>query len=157
MFTDSIEIQVQAGKGGDGRMSFRHEKYRAKGGPDGGDGGHGGTVSLLADHNINTLSAFRTNRTIKAQDGEAGGGDRKHDERLFSTHGSLPSVLPMPSSVNRGAVSAAAAALPVHHNPNTKIIVAFDRFFISGARDNLALAFLNRPEAMAMYCLPSTA
>jgi GTP-binding protein len=78
MFTDSIEIKVRAGRGGDGRLSFRHEKYRPKGGPDGGDGGHGGTISLLADHNLNTLSAFRTNRSVKAQDGEAGGGDRKH-------------------------------------------------------------------------------
>mgnify|MGYP001034330702 CR=1 FL=1 len=78
MFTDTIDITVQAGKGGDGRLSFRHEKYRAKGGPDGGDGGHGGNVIFQVTHNLNTLAAFRRNKVIKAESGEAGGGDRKH-------------------------------------------------------------------------------
>ncbi len=78
MFTDKLEIEVMAGKGGDGRLSFRHEKYRAKGGPDGGDGGNGGSVIFVVDHNLHTLSAFRKLRRIKAEDGMAGGGDRKH-------------------------------------------------------------------------------
>src|SRR5437867_884070 len=78
MFADKVEIEVKAGKGGDGRLSFRHEKYRAKGGPDGGDGGHGGSVVLQADHNLNTLSAYRTKRLVKAGAGDSGGGDRKH-------------------------------------------------------------------------------
>lgn len=78
MFTDMIEIRVWGGKGGDGRLSFRHEKYRAMGGPDGGDGGHGGNVVLRVDHNLNTLAAFRKQRLLKAEHGQVGGGDRKH-------------------------------------------------------------------------------
>jgi GTP-binding protein len=78
MFVDTAKIQVSAGNGGDGRLSFRHEKYRALGGPDGGDGGRGGNVVLRAGHNQNTLASYRTARRIKAEDGQAGGGDRKH-------------------------------------------------------------------------------
>ncbi|HEY2003650.1 MAG TPA: GTPase ObgE [Candidatus Saccharimonadia bacterium] len=77
-FTDIATIEVRAGKGGDGRLSFRHEKYRAMGGPDGGDGGHGGDVIFRVDHNVNTLSAYRTARLIKAENGEIGGDNRKH-------------------------------------------------------------------------------
>lgn len=78
MFADKVEIHITAGRGGDGRMSFRHEKYRAMGGPDGGDGGHGGTVILRVDHNLNTLASFRKQKLVKAEHGQPGGGDRKH-------------------------------------------------------------------------------
>ncbi len=78
MFADKVEIIVKAGKGGDGRLSFRQEKLRAKGGPDGGDGGRGGDVVLRADHNLNTLGAFRRQKLLKAEDGQIGGSDRKH-------------------------------------------------------------------------------
>jgi len=71
-------MEVRAGKGGDGRLGFRHEKYRAMGGPDGGDGGRGGDVIFRVDHNMNTLSRYRTSKLIKAEDGEAGGGNRMH-------------------------------------------------------------------------------
>jgi GTPase len=78
MFTDTASIEIRAGKGGDGRLSFRHEKYRAKGGPDGGDGGRGGNVVFLADHNAHTLASYRTARLIAAEDGQPGGDNRKH-------------------------------------------------------------------------------
>jgi GTP-binding protein len=78
MFADTATIEVRAGKGGDGRLSFRHEKYRAMGGPDGGDGGNGGSVIFRVDHNQSTLSRYRTTRTIRADDGEIGGDNRKH-------------------------------------------------------------------------------
>jgi GTP-binding protein len=78
MFADTAQIEVKAGKGGDGRLSFRHEKFRARGGPDGGDGGRGGDVVLSVDHNSSTLSAYRTARTIRAGDGAPGGSNRKH-------------------------------------------------------------------------------
>jgi GTP-binding protein len=77
MFADTATIEIKAGRGGDGRSSFRHEKYRAMGGPDGGDGGHGGDVIFEADHNQNTLSAYRNQRSINAENGEAGGENRK--------------------------------------------------------------------------------
>ncbi|HEY0664420.1 MAG TPA: GTPase ObgE [Thiobacillaceae bacterium] len=73
-FIDEARIQVLAGKGGDGSASFRREKNIPKGGPDGGDGGRGGSVYAVADRNINTLVEFRYTRTFKAQNGENGRG-----------------------------------------------------------------------------------
>lgn len=78
MFADKVEVHVIAGRGGDGRLSFRHEKYRAKGGPDGGNGGRGGSVIVRATHNLTTLSAFRRRPRIAAAPGQPGGGDRRH-------------------------------------------------------------------------------
>jgi GTP-binding protein len=78
MFADTATIEVRAGKGGDGRSSFRHEKYRAMGGPDGGDGGHGGDIIFRVDHNQSTLSHYRNAKTLRAGDGEPGGDNRKH-------------------------------------------------------------------------------
>ena len=73
-FIDEAKIEVLAGKGGDGSASFRREKYIPKGGPDGGDGGRGGSVYAVADRNINTLVEFRFKRIFKAQKGENGRG-----------------------------------------------------------------------------------
>lgn len=78
MFADNIEITIKAGKGGDGRSSFLHEKYRAMGGPDGGDGGKGGDVVFEVDHNLNTLAYFRGHKRISATSGESGGGNKSH-------------------------------------------------------------------------------
>lgn len=78
MFVDTATIELIAGKGGDGRSSFRHEKYRAMGGPDGGDGGRGGDVILRVDHNLNTLVAYRNAKTVRAENGSPGGGNRMH-------------------------------------------------------------------------------
>ena len=73
-FIDEAKIEVYAGKGGDGCASFRREKYIPKGGPDGGDGGRGGSVFAVADRNINTLIEFRYTRIFKARKGENGRG-----------------------------------------------------------------------------------
>ncbi len=73
-FIDEARIQVIAGKGGDGSASFRREKYIPKGGPDGGDGGRGGSIHAVADRNINTLVEYRYTRIFKAQRGENGRG-----------------------------------------------------------------------------------
>lgn len=73
-FIDEARIQVAGGKGGDGSASFRREKNIPKGGPDGGDGGRGGSVYAVADRNINTLIEFRYVRIFKAQNGENGRG-----------------------------------------------------------------------------------
>jgi GTPase len=78
MFHDRARIQVQAGRGGDGALSFRREKHVPKGGPDGGDGGPGGDVVLLSDPNLRDLSSFRTRRYFKAGKGGAGGGTGRH-------------------------------------------------------------------------------
>ena len=78
MFTDRARIEVQAGRGGDGGLSFRREKYVPKGGPDGGDGGRGGNVVLVADPERRDLSAFRSPRVYRARPGGRGGGSGKH-------------------------------------------------------------------------------
>jgi len=72
-FVDEAPIHVEAGKGGNGMMSFRQEKFIAKGGPNGGDGGDGGSVYLMADDSLNTLIDYRFQPKYKAQDGEKGG------------------------------------------------------------------------------------
>jgi GTPase len=90
MFADKAIIEVRAGKGGDGALSFRHEKYRAMGGPDGGDGGRGGDVVLRVDHNMNSLSSYRTARRIEAAAGQAGGGNRRHGKNGQTSVIALP-------------------------------------------------------------------
>jgi GTP-binding protein len=74
-FVDEARLKVQAGHGGRGSTSFRREKFVPLGGPDGGDGGHGGSVYLRAAPGINTLADFRIERTFKAQVGEYGSGN----------------------------------------------------------------------------------
>ena len=78
MFHDRAEINVQAGRGGDGSLHFRREKHVPKGGPDGGDGGPGGDVVLVADPDLRDLSAFRVKRRYKAGSGDPGRGALKH-------------------------------------------------------------------------------
>jgi GTP-binding protein len=73
-FVDEATIEVLAGKGGDGCLSFRREKFVPRGGPDGGDGGRGGDVVLVADGGINSLAQFRYKRKFSAVDGKGGAG-----------------------------------------------------------------------------------
>jgi len=73
-FIDEATIEVHAGKGGDGSASFRREKFVPRGGPDGGDGGRGGSIHALADRNINTLVDYRFARIHRAKNGEPGRG-----------------------------------------------------------------------------------
>jgi len=73
-FFDEARIEVIAGDGGNGAASFRREKFIPRGGPDGGDGGHGGSIYAIADRNINTLVDYRYVRTFRAQRGENGRG-----------------------------------------------------------------------------------
>lgn len=72
MFVDTAKVLIAAGKGGDGAVSFRHEIYVDKGGPDGGDGGKGGDVVFMASEDTNTLADFRFKPELKAESGENG-------------------------------------------------------------------------------------
>ncbi|MBQ1528246.1 GTPase ObgE, partial [Candidatus Saccharibacteria bacterium] len=76
MFVDTAKVKLKAGKGGDGAVSFRHEIYIPKGGPDGGDGGKGGSIIFRADKDTNTLLNFRFTPELKAEDGKNGAGTR---------------------------------------------------------------------------------
>ncbi|MBR3992147.1 MAG: GTPase ObgE [Clostridia bacterium] len=78
MFIDKIKIFVKAGDGGNGAVSFRREKYVAKGGPDGGDGGNGGNIIFRIDEGANTLLAFRYKRKFVAENGGDGQGSKFH-------------------------------------------------------------------------------
>jgi GTP-binding protein len=73
-FVDEATVRVQAGNGGHGALSFRREKYIEKGGPDGGDGGRGGSVYFVADDGMNTLADFRVARKFRAENGQPGAG-----------------------------------------------------------------------------------
>lgn len=78
MFVDKAHIFIKAGDGGNGHVSFRHEKFVDHGGPDGGDGGDGGDVIFVANRNHNTLAQFRFQKRLIAQSGSDGGKQRRH-------------------------------------------------------------------------------
>ena len=77
LFVDEVEIEVRSGKGGDGIVAFRREKFVSNGGPNGGDGGRGGDIVLVADDNVGTLLDFKGAKKIKAANGQNGGGSDK--------------------------------------------------------------------------------
>ncbi len=81
MFVDCVEISVSSGKGGEGAVSFRREKFVINGGPDGGDGGRGGNVYFQVDRNTDTLSHFRGHKNFKAQNGQQGSGHNKYGKK----------------------------------------------------------------------------
>lgn len=78
MFVDNASVVVRAGDGGNGIVSFRRERYIARGGPDGGDGGDGGDVIFMASESENTLANFRYQKELQAESGENGGAQKKH-------------------------------------------------------------------------------
>lgn len=77
MLVDSVEIELRAGRGGDGIISWRREKFVPKGGPDGGDGGRGGSVVLKSSNNLDTLSGFRYRKVFHAENGTSGSSKKK--------------------------------------------------------------------------------
>jgi GTP-binding protein len=104
-FFDEARIEVIAGKGGDGSASFRREKFVPRGGPDGGDGGRGGSIIAVADNNLNTLIDYRYTRIFRAKSGEPGRG------RDCNGHGAEDVILRMPvGTVIRDAGSGAVIA-----------------------------------------------
>nr|WP_300314543.1 Obg family GTPase CgtA [Halomonas sp.] len=89
-FVDEASIIVEAGNGGSGCLSFRREKYVPKGGPDGGDGGHGGSVYLIGDDALNTLIDFKYTRFYKAQNGAPGQGRQMSGKAGDDLHVKVP-------------------------------------------------------------------
>lgn len=100
MFVDTARVTIQAGKGGNGAVSFRREIYVDKGGPDGGDGGRGGNVVFEASSSENTLASFRYQPELKAKNGEAGSKVNRHGK----TGSDLIVKVPLGTSVIRDGV-----------------------------------------------------
>ena len=94
MLIDRAILEVRSGKGGDGAISFHREKNVPKGGPDGGNGGKGGSIFLTARRDVNTLLAYRHSKVIKAEDGEKG------DKRLRAGHNAedVTAIVPVGTS-----------------------------------------------------------
>ncbi len=90
MFVDSVELTISSGKGGAGSISFWTEKFVANGGPDGGDGGRGGSVYFKVDNNTDTLSALRGRRSIKAENGRPGEGRKCYGRKGQDTIITVP-------------------------------------------------------------------
>lgn len=90
MFVDQVSVYVKAGDGGNGIAAFRREKYVPRGGPAGGDGGHGGNIVFQVDEGLSTLMDFRYNRHFKADRGENGMGKGKHGKNAS------PYIIPVP-------------------------------------------------------------
>lgn len=90
MFVDTAKVYVQAGRGGDGAVSFRHEIYVEKGGPDGGDGGKGGDVIFVATSGLNTLIDFRYKPELKGESGQAGAKRDRHGKSGEKTYVKVP-------------------------------------------------------------------
>jgi GTP-binding protein len=89
-FVDKIDLSVRAGRGGSGLVSFLHSKYKENGGPDGGNGGQGGDIILIATHNSSTLSKYRVNRLYKAQNGQDGGKNTRQGANGTSIELNVP-------------------------------------------------------------------
>jgi GTP-binding protein len=90
MFVDTAKVFVQAGRGGDGAVSFRHEIYIDMGGPDGGDGGKGGDVIFVASENVNTLLDFRYKPELKAEPGQSGAKRNRHGKSGAAKYVKVP-------------------------------------------------------------------
>lgn len=117
MFTDQATIAVKSGEGGNGALSFRREKFVPKGGPDGGDGGRGGDVVLVADEGLSTLLDFTYRRHFRAERGRHGEGSTRHGR----SGGSL--FVPVPvGTVVKDADTGEVLADLVHHGQ--RVVVA---------------------------------
>ena len=113
MFIDTAKINIKAGNGGNGSVSFHREKYVAAGGPDGGDGGRGGNVVFVADSNLSTLMDFRYKRKYAAQNGEDGRAARcsgKNAPDLIIRVPRGTCILPRPRARSRNLRSPAERA-----------------------------------------------
>jgi GTP-binding protein len=112
MFIDEAEILVKSGKGGDGMVHFRREKYVPRGGPDGGDGGRGGDVVLQVQPTLNTLAAFRHTARYVAADGRGGGSNNKSGKTAAELVVLVPPGTVVYEVVNPGMDGGTGESLP---------------------------------------------
>ena len=138
MFLDQVTIDVKAGKGGDGMVAFRREKYVPDGGPAGGDGGRGGDVILIVDEGLRTLMDFRFNRHFKAQPGENGMSKGMHGRGSEDTYVKVPQG----TTVRDAETGALLGDLILKFKDKITILAALDNLhfpaFVMGAHGTLA-------------------
>jgi GTPase len=147
MFHDRLRIDVRSGRGGDGGLSFRREKYVPRGGPDGGDGGRGGEVALVADPSLRDLSSLRGRGVFSSGRGEPGRGGRRHG----ADGESVEIVVPVGTQVT-GEDGELVADLA---QPGTRVVVARGG---AGGRGNARFATPTRQAPrFAETGLPGTA
>lgn len=135
MFLDQVTIDVKAGKGGDGMVAFRREKYVPDGGPAGGDGGRGGDVILIVDEGLRTLMDFRFNRHFKAQPGENGMSKGMHG------HGSEDTYVKVPQGTTVRDAETGALLGDLIENGQTLVVAKGGR----GGRGNIRFASPRNP------------
>ncbi len=130
MFIDEVTVEVTAGRGGDGCMAFRREKYIPMGGPFGGSGGHGGNIIFKAENGLKTLIDLRYQRIIKGKAGENGSGKNKNGSKAMDT----VIKVPVGTTVKDAETGSIIADLTEHEE---EVIVAYGG---RGGRGNVALA-----------------
>ncbi|MFC0233228.1 GTPase ObgE [Vagococcus entomophilus] len=135
MFLDQVTIDVKAGKGGDGMVAFRREKYVPDGGPAGGDGGHGGDVVLVVDEGLRTLMDFRFNRHFKALPGENGMSKGMHGRGAEDQH------IPVPPGTTVKDAETGKVLGDLLHNKQELVIAQGGR----GGRGNIRFASPKNP------------
>ena len=128
MFVDEVEIKVEAGKGGDGCLAFRREKFVEMGGPYGGNGGHGGDIIFKVDEGLSTLLDLRYQKTLKAPNGENGRGKNQHGE------GAEPLVVKVPLGTVVTDLDTGFVLADLSHKDQEEIIAKGGR----GGRGNTA-------------------
>ncbi|NQV37625.1 MAG: GTPase ObgE [Candidatus Marinimicrobia bacterium] len=116
MFIDYTVIECHSGKGGAGMVSFRREKFIPKGGPNGGDGGKGGDIIILVDHNLHTLHDVRYNRVYKAKNGQQGGINQRSGKYGLSITIPVP-----PGTIIKDKETQEVIADLLHHNDSIVI------------------------------------
>ncbi|MEX2238113.1 MAG: GTPase ObgE [Dehalococcoidia bacterium] len=117
---DRVEISVKAGDGGPGIVHFRREKFVPRGGPDGGDGGRGGNVYLVASHDTSTLSAYRYRHNFRAENGGHGSGNNRHGRKGED----LQLTVPVGTTVMAIAEDGASSVLADITEPGEPVLIA---------------------------------
>ena len=118
MYLDRVKIFIKAGNGGNGKTSFHTEKYVAMGGPDGGDGGHGGNIVFVADKSIDSLIDFRFTKHFRAENGANGGSTNKRGKNGEDLYIKMPVGVVVKDIKNNKLIAIGTTVTKKLYNPN---------------------------------------